>query len=71
MSCIPKLAGGGIAEGIPGHIPNYLDPPEGCRFAPRCPYASRRCNEAQPPMFEAAPEHYVACYLYEGKSNSK
>ena len=71
MSCIPKLAGGGIAEGIPGHIPKYLDPPEGCRFAPRCPYASRRCNEAQPPMFEAAPEHYVACYLYEGKSNSK
>lgn len=71
MSCIPKLAGGGIAEGIPGHIPNYLDPPKGCRFAPRCPYASRRCNEAQPPMFEAVPEHYVACYLYEGKSNSK
>ena len=71
MSCIPKLAGGGIAEGIPGHIPNYLDPPEGCRFAPRCPYASRRCNEAQPPMFEAVPEHYVACYLYEGKNNSK
>ena len=71
MSCIPKLAGGGIAEGIPGHIPNYLDPPEGCRFAPRCPYASRRSNEAQPPMFEALPEHYVACYLYEGKSNSK
>ena len=71
MSCIPKLAGGGIAEGIPGHIPNYLDPPKGCRFAPRCPYASSRCNEAQPPMFEVAPEHYVACYLYEGKSNSK
>ncbi len=71
MSCIPKLAGGGIAEGIPGHIPNYLDPPKGCRFAPRCPYASSRCNEAQPPMFEAAPEHYVACYLYEGKSHSK
>ena len=61
----------GLMSCIPGHIPNYLDPPKGCRFAPRCPYASSRCNEAQPPMFEAAPEHYVACYLYEGKSNSK
>lgn len=67
MSCIPKLAGGGIAEGIPGHIPNYLEPPTGCRFAPRCPYATARCNEKQPPMFEAAPEHYVSCYLYESK----
>lgn len=71
MSCIPKLAGGGIAEGIAGHIPNYMEPPTGCRFAPRCPYANSRCNEKQPPMFEAAPGHYVACYLYEGRSNSK
>ncbi len=72
MSCIPKLAGGGIAEGIPGHIPNYMDPPPGCRFAPRCPYATARCSEKQPPMFEAAPEHFVSCYLYEnGKVMTK
>ena len=63
MSCIPKLAGGGIAEGIPGHIPNYLDPPKGCRFAPRCPYASSRCNEAQPPMFEAAEETWPSAEI--------
>ena len=45
MSCIPKLAGGGIAEGIPGHIPNYLDPPEGCRFAPRCQMCIRDSSD--------------------------
>ena len=65
MSCIPKLSGGGIASGIPGHLPNYLDPPKGCRFAPRCPHVMPRCGEAMPPMYEAAPAHYVACYLYE------
>jgi len=66
MSCIPKLSGGGIAEGIPGRIPNYMDPPPGCRFENRCPHAMPRCKEAMPPMFEAAPGHHVACYLYEG-----
>jgi len=66
MSCIPKLSGGGIAEGIPGRIPNYMDPPPGCRFENRCPHAMPRCKETMPPMFEAAPGHHVACYLYEG-----
>ncbi len=65
MSCIPKLSGGGIAEGIPGHIPNYLEPPAGCRFAPRCPHAFAPCHESMPPMIEAAPGHFVACYLYK------
>lgn len=65
MSCIPKLSGGGIASGIPGYLPNYLTPPSGCRYESRCPHAMARCREAMPPMFEAAPEHYVACYLYE------
>ncbi len=64
MSCIPKLSGGGIAEGIPGRIPNYMTPPPGCRFEPRCPHAMPRCREKMPPMFEAAPQRFVACYLY-------
>jgi len=64
MSCIPKLSGGGIAEGIPGHIPNYLDPPKGCRFAPRCKKALDICHTKKPPMFEPIKEHYVACFLY-------
>jgi len=65
MSCIPKLSGGGIASGIPGHLPSYYAPPPGCRFEPRCPHAMPRCKQAMPPMYEAAPGHCVACYLYE------
>ena len=70
MGCIPKLSGGGIAAGIPGHIPDYLDPPAGCRFEPRCPDAAPKCREAMPPMFEAASGHYVACYRYSGEAVS-
>ncbi len=65
MSCIPKLSGGGIAEGIPGHIPDYFNPPTGCRFAPRCPKVMAVCNQSKPPMFEPAPNHKVACFLYD------
>ena len=65
MGCVPKLSGGGISTGIPGHLPNYMDPPKGCRFAPRCPHAAERCRQSQPPLYEVKPEHFVACYLYE------
>ncbi|MBQ3109047.1 MAG: ABC transporter ATP-binding protein [Clostridia bacterium] len=64
MSCVPKLAGGGIAEGIPGRLPDYLNPPPGCRFAPRCPYKTAKCDEAMPPMVEVEKDHFVACYRY-------
>lgn len=64
MDCIPKLSGGGIAEGIPGHLPDYMNPPPGCRFEPRCAHAFAKCREAMPPLIEARPGHFVACYLY-------
>jgi len=64
MSCIPKLSGGGIATGIPGRIPNYLNPPKGCRFAPRCPKALAVCHESTPPIFEPIKDHQVSCFLY-------
>lgn len=69
MQCIPKLSGGGISEGIPGHLPNYMDPPPGCRFAPRCPYAVPECRQAQPPLYEIEPEHYVSCYRYRDQAS--
>jgi peptide/nickel transport system ATP-binding protein len=50
---------------IPGQPPDLLDPPSGCRFHPRCPYAMDVCKGERPPLDkEGSGEHYVACYLY-------
>lgn len=64
IECIPKLSGGGVSEGIPGRIPNYLDPPTGCRFYPRCPKAMAICKTKMPDYVDVGDGHKVACYLY-------
>ena len=51
-------------EAIAGVVPSLLNPPPGCRFAPRCRFASTVCREATPPLREVAPGHKVACVLY-------
>ena len=66
FNAVPKLTGGGIPEGISGRIPNYLNPPQGCRFNPRCPHAMPQCLEGAPPFFDVGEGHEVACYLYGG-----
>ena len=47
--------------GIPGRPPPLLDPPTGCRFRERCPFAFEKCVE-EPPFREIAPGHEVACW---------
>ncbi len=64
MQCIPRLSGGGVAEGIPGRIPSYLKPPVGCRFSPRCPYVMDRCKVEKPEFYDVGSGHMVACFLY-------
>jgi peptide/nickel transport system ATP-binding protein len=49
---------------IPGTVPDMIDPPSGCRFHPRCPYAMDVCVGASPPLEEVQKDHEVACYLY-------
>ena len=66
FNAVPKLTGGGIPEGILGRIPNYLNPPPGCRFNPRCPHSMPQCLEGAPPFFNVGESHEVACYLYGG-----
>jgi len=69
LSALPKLTGGGIAKGIPGRIPDYLNPPTGCRFSPRCPNAMRVCDQERPIWTRVGdtPAHEVACFLYGGE----
>jgi oligopeptide transport system ATP-binding protein len=49
---------------ISGEVPSALDPPSGCRFHPRCPYAMPKCAHEVPIRKEVAPQHTVACHLY-------
>jgi peptide/nickel transport system ATP-binding protein len=50
-------------EAIGGVVPNLLNLPSGCRFAPRCRFATEVCRAAIPPLREIAPGHKVACVL--------
>jgi peptide/nickel transport system ATP-binding protein len=52
-------------EAIAGVVPSLLDPPPGCRFAPRCRYASAVCREAVPALREIDAGHRVACVRAE------
>jgi len=51
-------------DAIAGVVPSLLNPAPGCRFAPRCRFASAVCREQAPPLSEVAPGHKVACVLY-------
>jgi len=63
MSCVPKLSGQGISQGIPGGMPDYLNPPKGCRFAPRCPEVIDICHRERPANRQVGPgDHCTACH---------
>jgi len=46
-----------------GEVPSPINPPPGCRFHPRCPFATDRCKTEEPEMTELERGHYVACHL--------
>jgi oligopeptide/dipeptide ABC transporter ATP-binding protein len=57
---------------IAGRPPDLIDPPRGCRFAARCPYAQDRCREEQPPLIEAdEPGHTYRCWYPVGTDAGK
>lgn len=64
LQCVPRLSGGGINAGIYGYVPDYVEPPKGCRFCERCTDALPVCSEQKPRLAEIEPGHCVACFKY-------
>ncbi len=65
LRCLPGR--GRAFETIGGSLPDPTDPPQGCRFHPRCDHAVPACKEGTHPDFEGvpdAPDHEVSCLLY-------
>ena len=62
----PRLAREKTGSGLEGDLPSPIDPPAGCRFHTRCPYADARCREETPAWKEASPGHFTACHWVNG-----
>jgi oligopeptide/dipeptide ABC transporter ATP-binding protein len=68
LTAIPKLhEDKERLDQILGNVPNLINPPTGCRFHPRCEFASDVCSQERPSLIEVLPGHWVACHHPQGK----
>ena len=51
---------------LKGDVPSPINPPSGCHFHTRCPYATAHCREEAPTLRELAPGHFASCHLHDG-----
>ena len=69
MSSFPSIVGDKTdLVIIPGEPPDLLSPPTGCRFHPRCPFATEICREQEPEFKDHDSNHFAACWHPGGKS---
>jgi oligopeptide/dipeptide ABC transporter ATP-binding protein len=50
---------------LTGDVPSPINPPSGCHFHARCPYAMARCRHEVPALREVKPRHWAACHLHD------
>jgi peptide/nickel transport system ATP-binding protein len=63
LGSIPRLVGEQRRlASIDGQVPSPMSWPMGCRFAERCPFADAQCRAEPPPLKEAGPGHWSACW---------
>jgi oligopeptide/dipeptide ABC transporter ATP-binding protein len=68
LSAVPVPEPAAVSQRIvlQGDVPSPINPPAGCHFHPRCPYALARCRSEAPLMREVEPGHFAACHLRAG-----
>jgi peptide/nickel transport system ATP-binding protein len=72
IDAIPRADGAGwLPEALPGEVPDPAQPPVGCRFHPRCPYAFDRCRTDSPPLIDVAQGRKVACWLHSAGGSER
>ena len=74
LKSIPKLEHQSHTrlDAIGGRPPDLLNPPTGCNFSPRCPYAQPRCETEEPPLRDAdTPGHQFACWYPVGSKEAE
>ncbi len=70
LQAVPRIDQRKELKVIPGNIPNLINPPTGCRFHPRCPYAKDICVENVPPLELTDRGHLSACHFWRTLSLS-
>jgi peptide/nickel transport system ATP-binding protein len=60
---LPRIGDRNEREGISGAPPGLVNPPPGCRFAPRCPHVMDICSVEEPRLANIGPNHFAACHL--------
>ena len=67
IESLPRLGDKSERISIPGRPPTLDQPPDGCRFHPRCPHVQDRCKQESPPLIDLGNEQKVACFLAQGE----
>jgi len=66
LKAVPRIGRTEELEGVPGVVPDLVDPPPGCRFHPRCGDRLDVCSSEKPELVEVEEGHFVACHLFHG-----